>query len=236
MQTSFWNDTIFEPLRRFGEQARDFLLNNFLGMLVVLAAGVVVAMVARGAVTLVLRAAAFDRFCERHGIAAALKTAGVERTPTNTAARMAYWFVMFVFLMLSLAALNIEPVNDLVSRFFVFVPQVIAALLILLLGYIGSVFVHRATLLTAVNAGVARARPLATAVQILILLFTFALALEQAGIGRSIVLATFSVAFGSVGLATALAFGYAARDLAKTILERQMTPPTGDRLGGIEHL
>ena len=236
MDTNFWNDAILEPLRRFAGLALAFLLNNFLAMLVVLLVGVVVAYLVRGTLSVILRIAQFDRFCERRGVTAALRAAGVEGSPSRATARLGYWLVMFVFLMLSLAALNIAPVNDLVSRFFVFLPNVLAALLILLLGYLAAAFLHRATLLTAVNAGVTRARALATAVQVLVLLFTVAVALEQVGIGRNIVLATFTVAFGAVGLAAALAFGHAARDLAKTVLERQMTSPKDEGLGGITHL
>jgi hypothetical protein len=236
MNATFWNDAILEPLRRFAGLALGFLLNNLLGMVVVLFVGVLVAYLVRGTLHVLLRITQFDRFCERRGITAGLRAAGVERSPSRAAARLGYWLVMFVFLMFSLAALNVAPVNDLVSRFFVFLPQVLAALMVLLLGYLAAAFLQRAALLTAVNAGVARARALATAVQVLVMLFTIAVALEQVGIGRSIVLATFTVAFGAVGLAAALAFGHAARDLAKTILERQMASPRDEGLGGISHL
>lgn len=236
MDANFWNEAVLEPLRRFAGLAFAFVLHNLLGMMVVLLAGVVVAYLIRGALHLLLRITQFDRFCERRGVTAALRAAGVQRSPSGATARLAYWVVIFVFLMFSLAALNIAPVNDLVSRFFLFLPNLLAALLILLLGYLAAAFLQRATLLAAVNAGVARARAIATTVQLLVLLFTIAVALEQVGIGRSIVLATFTVAFGAVGLAAALAFGHAARDLAKTVLEQQMTSPRDEGLGGISHL
>ncbi len=236
MDANFWNDAILGPLHQFASLALAFLLNNLLAMLVVLLLGVVAAYAVRVTLGVLLRLARFDRFCEHRGVTAALRAAGVQRSPAQSAARLGFWLVMFVFLMFSLAALNIAPVNDLVSRFFVFLPQVLAALLILLLGYLAAAFLQRATLLAAVNAGVARARLLATVVQVLVLLFTVAVALEQVGIGRNIVLATFTVAFGAVGLAAALAFGYAARDLAKTVLERQLTSPTDEGYGRISHL
>lgn len=236
MNSTFWQGAILEPLRHFVSQALTFLLNNFLAMLVVLLIGVVAAYVARLLVGLVLRAVHFDRLCERQGLVSAMRTAGIDRTPTAAGARLAYWVVMFVFLLLAVAALDVRPMNDLVSRVFLFLPQVLAALLILVLGYLAASFLQRATLLAAVNAGVKRARVLASTVQVLALLFTVAVALEQAGIGRNIVLATFSVAFGSVGLAAALAFGWAARDLARTVLERQLAATNQEDLGSLTHL
>ena len=236
MDRSFWDDAIVEPLRRFVDQAMGFLLNNLLAMVVVLLVGVLAAWAIRLVVHVLLRALRFDAFCERHGLVAAFRTAGIVRAPSAAAARLAWWLVVFVFLMFSLAALNVAPMTDMISRLFLLLPQVIAALVILLIGYLVSAFLHRATLLAAVNAGLARARLMASTTQVLVLLFSVAVALEQVGIGRNIVLATFSIAFGSLGLAAALAFGYAARDLARTVLERQLAPADPTDLGEISHL
>jgi hypothetical protein len=236
MNMTFWDDTIFEPLRRFVDQAMGFLLNNMLAMVVVLLVGVLVAYVVRFMVGVVLRLLRFDHFAERQGLTAVFRSTGIVRPPSAAGARLAYWLVMFLFLIFSLAALDVPALNEMVSRMFLVLPQAIAALVILLAGYLFSVFLQRAVLLGAVNAGVARARLLATAVQTLVLLFTIAVSLEQLGIGRGIVLATFSIAFGSVGLAAALAFGYAARDLARAVLERQLAPPDRPDLGGLSHL
>ena len=236
MRDNYWDSTILEPMRRFVDQALTFLVHNFLAMLVVLLVGVLVAYAARLAVSVTLRLLRFDRFCEKRGVTGAMESAGIALAPTRVAGRAAFWVVMMVFLVLSLAALDIAPMNDLVSRLFVFLPQFLAALVILVLGYVIGVFLQRAALLAAVNAGLPRARVLADAVQILVLLFTVAMALEQVGIGTSIVLATFSVAFGSVGLAVALAFGYAARDFARSVLERHLGGADREGLGEISHL
>jgi hypothetical protein len=236
MNGNFWDSTILDPLRRFVDQALVFLLHNFLAMLVVLLVGVLVAYAVRAVMTLLLKLLGFDRFCDRHGVSGALQTAGIGLGPTALTGRFAFWLVMVLFLVLSLAALNIAPMNDLVTKLFVFLPQLLAALVILVLGYVVSVFLQRAALLAAVNAALPRARVLAGAVQLLVLLFTAAMALEQVGIGRNIVLAAFSVAFGSVGLAAALAFGYAARDLARSVLERHLPGADQEGLGEISHL
>ena len=236
MNDSFWDSSVLDPMRRFVDQAISFLLHNFLAMLVVLLVGVLAAYAVRAVVAVLLRLLGFDRFCDRHGLGATLRSAGIGLGPTALAGRVGFWLVMMVFLVFSLAALNIAPMNDLVARLFVFLPQLLAALVILVLGYVVSVFLQRAALLAAVNAALPRARALAAAVQGLVLLFTEAMALEQVGIGRSIVLAAFSVAFGSVGLAAALAFGYAARDLARSVLERHLSGADREGLGEISHL
>jgi mechanosensitive ion channel-like protein len=236
MNDNFWSTDILEPMRRFVDQAVGFAVHNLLAMLVVLLVGVLVAYAVRALLGVALRLVAFDRFCERHGVGGVLESAGVALAPTVFATRLAFWLVTIGFLVLSLAALNIAPMNDFVARLFVFVPQLLAALIIVVLGYVVGVFLHRATLLAAVNAGLPRARVVAGVVQALVVLLAAAMALEQVGIGRSIVLATFTVAFGSFGLAAALAFGYAARDLARSVLERHLPGADQEGLGEISHL
>jgi hypothetical protein len=97
----------------------------------------------------------------------------------------------------------------------------LAALLILFAGYLLSAFVNRTVLIAAVNANLQFARALAMAAQSLVFIFFLAIALEQAGIGQGIVVATFSILFGGAVLALALAFGFGGRDLARDILERR---------------
>ena len=54
-----------------------------------------------------------------------------------------------------------------------------------------------------------------------ILIFTLSLALEQLGIGQNTIVATFSILFGGIVLALAIAFGLGGRHLAKEFLERR---------------
>jgi hypothetical protein len=59
------------------------------------------------------------------------------------------------------------------------------------------------------------------------------MALEHLGVGRQIILVSFTILFGGVVLALSLAFGYAGRDLARELLEklaRKGEPPREDPL------
>ena len=64
-----------------------------------------------------------------------------------------------------------------------------------------------------------------------------AMALEQLGIARTIVVVGFGITLGGVVLAAAIALGLGAKDLAKQFLERRLSPPQGDRgLDDLRHL
>jgi hypothetical protein len=98
---------------------------------------------------------------------------------------------------------------------------VLAAALILLVGWLLANFLGNAVLIGSVNARIAEARLLARAVRWGVLAFTMAAVLTQLGIGREMVMIAFGLTFGGVVLAFALAFGLGARELARDLLDRR---------------
>src|SRR5207249_10816598 len=101
-----------------------------------------------------------------------------------------------------------------------FLPRVLSALLIVVIGLLTANFVGQTALIAAVNAGVPEARFLGRAARWAVLLFAVATALTEIGIGRDMVLIAFGITFGGLVLALALAFGLGGRHLAREILER----------------
>jgi hypothetical protein len=98
-------------------------------------------------------------------------------------------------------------------------------------------FLHRSVLVAAVNAHVRHASVLARSVQGAVIIVGFAVALEHLSIGRTIVLAAFSITFGGIVLALALAFGMAGKDLARDFLEKNVkSSQEGEKRDEIQHL
>ena len=62
----------------------------------------------------------------------------------------------------------------------------------------------------------------AKGVKVLIFVFAFAMALEQLGIGRNIVVVAFTILFSGIVFALALAFGLGGKDIAKKYLEKRV--------------
>src|SRR2546427_12878834 len=106
-------------------------------------------------------------------------------------------------------------------------PRALSALLILVVGWLAANFLGQAVLIAAVNAGLPEARLLARAARWLVLLFAFATALTEIGIGRDMVLVAFGILFGGLALALALAFGLGRRHLPRRHPERGRLPQAG---------
>jgi len=213
----FMRDVIRETLTGFGERLAAFG-PNLIAMLVILLAGIVVA----GGVHLVLRLLlprlGFDRFARRLGLELVLQKGGVERHASAALAVVLAWVVLAAFVLLALGALDLQLAMDLVSRTFSYLPQVLIAGMLLILGTLVAGFLRRSVLIAAVNAGLPSARLLAGGVHTALMVLFVAMALEHLGVGRQIILVSFTILFGGVVLALALAFGLAGRELARPFL------------------
>jgi hypothetical protein len=219
MLTAGCDDGLRQTSAGFGERLAAFG-PRLLAMAVVLVIGVAAAFIVRLAVPVVLAMFRFDRFAARVGVTVILRKGGITRAPSAVLATLTAWLVAGLFVLFAVAALDLQIAMDLLSRAFLYLPQVFIAAAILLLGALMAAFLRRSVIIAAVNSGLESARLLGLGAQTAVLILAVAMALEHLGVGESIILASFVIVFGGLVLALALAFGLAGRDLARTLLER----------------
>lgn len=215
---SFLSDTFRETLHGFGMRLQE-LGPGLLAMLLTFVLGMLAAALVRLALRALLPRVGFDRFAAGLGVTLLLERGGVTRPPAQVAASLAAWAVVIVSTLLAISMLKVQVASDLVARAFAYLPQVLVAGAVLLLGMLASAFARRSILIAAVNAGLASGRLLATGAEIFVMALSIAMALEHVGVGREIIVASFTILFGGVVFALALAFGLAGRKLARQVLE-----------------
>ncbi|MGE5235625.1 MAG: mechanosensitive ion channel family protein [Acidobacteriota bacterium] len=232
-----FTDRLIGALNAFFEGVVRFL-PGLLAAVVIVLIGLVVGWILRAAVRRALSVARFDHFCESTGISQILDRADIRAKPSGLAGTVFFWIWFVTFAMAGLSALDVAVINRLIAEFFLYLPRILSALLILLLGFLLGNFLSRAILLAAVNAGLPSPRGISLVVKFLIAILSFAMALEQLEIAKSIVLAAFIISFGSVMLGLAIAFGIGGRDVARRVLERRFgdRPAEGGREDGFSHL
>jgi hypothetical protein len=189
-------------------------LANLLGALLILLVGWVVAKGAKFAVKRFLGIVRFDQVSEKAGFRKILMNGGISETPAELMATLLYWFVMLIIVVASLNALNLPVVSDLVSRVLLYIPQVIAAVVVLVLGLLLGNFVAGVVRVAAGNAAIANADRVGQVAFYAIAIFAVSMALQQLGIAAELVLSAFSILFGAACLALAIAFGLGAKDVA----------------------
>jgi hypothetical protein len=233
--TDIWRVAFVQPMEEFFRKLGAFL-PHLMAMVVIIVVGWAVAIVAGAGIARLLKVARFDPFCVRIGFAQALAKGGVREAPSNLAGRMVYWAILLVFFLLGLGALELRPVDHFLDETFSYIPRIVVAATILVLGFVFANFFGRATLIGAVNAQIVQARVLARGVRLAILFFALAMAFEQLGIATSIIVAAFSITFGGVVLAFAIAFGLGAKDSAKAIIEKRVKPEPEVKENDFSHL
>ena len=189
---------------------------------------VVVAVLARVVLLRTLRGLDLDRRAEQWGLEALLGWSA-STSPSQTAARVVFWAIVILGLLVSLTALNATIPSRLALSVFEYLPHLLAGLMVLFGGAVAARFLARSVLIGAVNMQIQSARLLSLAVKWLVLLIAVAMALDHLGIGRSVMLLAFAILFGGIVFAAALAVGLGARDVvARTLEQRLREPPRRD--------
>lgn len=212
-------NTLSQTLGNF-LNALALFLPRLLSMLVIIAAGFVVALLLRVVVRRIFSIESFRKYCDSAGLTQMMRRAALP-PPVDFLSQLIFWVVWIVFIVLGIDALGIGALREQISKFFLFLPQIFVALVILFIGLLVANFFSRATLLAATNANYPSARLLASLVRLLIVILAVTMALEQIGLGRHVVLIAFSIAFGALMLGASIAFGLGGRDVARRVLERQ---------------
>ena len=212
------------------------MLPRLLALVSFLVIGLLASLFIKAVLQRLLMALRVDALSERWGIHTALARAGLKRPLSQIAGRLAFWLVFVIFIFMGVDSLNLPATAVLMGQVLGFLPSVVAASLLLLVGILLANFFAEATLIATVNAQIQEARLIANLVRWGVMLFTAAMVLTQLGIATEIVVAAFSILFGGVVLALALAVGLGARHIAREALERRWRGQKEEERDEIAHL
>jgi len=171
-------------------------------------------MIERGT-DLALRRIGFDRWMQEGGVTEALDRAGTSLDPSTVIAKLAFWTVMLLVILLGANALGIAAVSTLFAELLNYIPSVISAVLVLVLGVLLGEFVK--DLVLASTGTLRAAANLARVAKAAIILLASFMALDQLEIAQDIVLVFFIAVVGAAALAAGIAFGLGGRDIAAEI-------------------
>jgi hypothetical protein len=214
-----WKTAISDSFNKFLGKVITFL-PNLLAMITILVVGFLIAWVVKKLLSRFLKAIQFDRLSERWGFAHILSKGGMTYPPSSLISRFFCWMIVIITLILGVNALEVAVTQNLITHFFNYLPHLFAAFFILVIGYLIAVFLSQAALIAAVNAQIESARLLSRTVRWFIVILSLTMAIYHLGIAGEVIVIAFSITFGGIVLALAIAFGWGGRDLAKDFLEK----------------
>jgi hypothetical protein len=232
---NIFQKVITEPLEQSMEKIIA-LIPGIMTSLLLIVVGVALGMLLKGISAKILKTVGLDKLAVKLGLPDTLKKGGIASSLSVLFSRLIGWTVVLIFAVFSLKALDISTLEHLFEKLFLYLPNIFAALLILLAGYVLGNFSGRAALIASVNAGLRLSGIVGGVVKVAIFILAATMALEQLGIGSGTVVVAFAILFGGVVLALAIAFGLGGRDMAKDYLEKKLQGEKESEDNGISHL
>ena len=207
--------TFIDRLRTSFSEVFGELIPALLGALIIVFAGYLLAKVLERLVERFFRRIGLNRMLERGGVMQAVERSGAHLNPARVISNLVFWLVMFAVILVAATALGLESLASVFGELVSYIPSVIAAIVIILVGIVLGQFVGG---LIAASAGALHGgRALARVGSGGVIVLAVFMALQELGIATDIVTTAFAILFGAIALAIALAFGLGNRELAGEI-------------------
>jgi flagellar biosynthesis protein FliQ len=213
-----WQALIFDPSREMLTRIANFI-PTLIGASVILILGWIIAKVIKGIVNRLLLLIRFDAVTEKAGVSDILSKGGIRLSARQMISALCYWLVMIMVLVMVVNALGLTVASQLLESLLAYIPKVIAAIFVLVLGMFLGNILSGVVRTAASNANLPKADMLGHICQWAIVIFAATIALKQLGIAPLLVTATFNILFGGICLALAIAFGLGGKEMAAKYLE-----------------
>ncbi len=191
-----------------------------LGAIIIFVVGWFAAKISKRVISKVLSKLQLDKTSEKTGLKEFLQKGNVTQQPSEIVGLLTYWFIMLLTLVASLDTLGLPIASDILNEIFLYIPNVVAAVLVLILGIFLGNLLSSVVQTTVANAGFSNPESMGKISLYAVIFFSGTIALSQLGVGSEIVTAAFILAFGGFSLACGLAFGLGGKDVAAEYLQQ----------------
>ena len=164
-----------------------------------------------------------DMWTSKIGLNEILTRIGFGKSPTYVIAFVLSWTVMITFIMIAADTLGLQSVRDLLSSFLTFIPKLFAAIVILFAGLLFGRFVESIVANSAKANNIKGGIFFSKVTNIVVVVFTILLALEQININFALVNTLIVIVLASLGLAFAIAFGLGAKGAVEEYIKANLT-------------
>lgn len=191
---------------------------NLVNGLIILVVGFLLARTIRWIFGTVLKRVKFDPLMDRTGITGTLRGLGVKTPLSDILAQTIFAFLLLSFLITSTDLMGLGAVSRLLQQLLDFLPNIIAAVILFLLGGIVAQFIGGVVGSAAAASGLSYAARAGRLVQHILSVFVAILALGQLGIDTAILVTAITIMIAAFGLALGLALGLGARSVVTHML------------------
>ncbi|MBU1998529.1 MAG: hypothetical protein ABIG46_02485 [Candidatus Omnitrophota bacterium] len=205
--------SMIEPVKTLAAQIGQFV-GNLLMVVVILIVGWLISKFIKSLVLKLLKTIKLDGISEKVGLKELLGKGGIKYSLSELMAVVCYWLCLLIAMVVAVNALGLTIAADLLNKIVLYIPNIIAAVFIIILGMFTATLLKNIVQTAANNAGLYQSKFLAKLVEVVVIVFTVIMTLEQLSIGGKVIELIISIVLGSMGLALGLAFGLGCKDIA----------------------
>lgn len=210
---SNWQGVFIEPAQIMIARIGQFVANVLL-VLIILVIGWLISRLIKTVVTKVLRTLKLDEVSDRIELDSLLAKGGINYSLSELLGIICYWLAILVTFVVAINAVGLTIAADLLGRIVTFIPQIIAAIFILIAGMFVATLLRNIVRTAANNAGVSYSNALAKITEVVVMVFAVVMALDQLSINARIIEWSINIILGATGLGLALSFGLGCKDIA----------------------
>ncbi len=200
-----------DSVKAFFTRVGNFL-PTLIGALVILAVGWIIASWLQKLLVQLLKAVRLDDLAHTIRISEVLQKGDIKYSLSELVGVFVYWLAILATLLATLNALGLTVAAELLERVLGYVPNVLAGVIVLILGLFFATLMGGVVQTAAANAGVGQAKGLGQIARVVVIIFTVAISLEKF-FSSVIIQTTFSIVTAAAAFGVALAFGLGCKDL-----------------------
>ena len=175
--------------------------------LIYMVIGLLIAKFLHDVIVRVLHEVHIDMLADTIGLTKMMNKGGIKHTIGDLIGSFVYLTTVLIFLVLTLQLLGMSTMGDLMSVLVAYLPQVVSAVFVLVIGIVLAKMVSAVIYVIASNLDVANPGVLKSISRWAILIYAAKVGIEELGLGTIFVGTTFHILFAGVVLAFALAYG-----------------------------
>ena len=217
-----------EQINLFWESFQQFLneiavaLPQIIGALLILLIGWIIAKVIKKLVVKGLKLVRFNYLTDKTGIEKFLTDGGVKVSSIDVIGTLVYWIIMLVVILATMNSLKLTAASTLFNEIMLYIPNIIVAIIILILGIYFARLVSQVLVTSLKNMQEKTAAIIGNIAYYAIIVLTVFIILGQLNIAEQIVNNSFIIPPRAICLAFGLAFGLGGKEWASDIIKKYL--------------
>lgn len=214
-----WTDILVGSLQSLWMGFASFV-PNLIAAIVILIIGLIVAAGLGALVQKIFEAIRLDAFLEKLGLKPYFERAGLKLRASYFLGRLVYWFIVIAFLLAAVNSLGLYALAAFLTSVLNYIPNVIAAVLIMLAAVVLATFLRRIVTASVMSAKLHAAHFLGSLTWWAITVFGLLAALSQLDIAVTIIQSIVTGFIAMLALAGGLAFGLGGKGYAEHLVNK----------------